>query len=141
MSVPLPSAPGPRPVPGLGARANLIAYARDPIGTAGRIFARYGNVASLVRSPINIVNPGPGWAKGTLGTATGAGVVLATGAEVNREVLTAHDRFSTIALTGRLYPVAEPTERERPVRRMMTGLFHVNGDEHRRHRRLLMPAF
>ncbi len=23
----------------------------------------------------------------------------------------------------------------------MTGLFHVNGDEHRRHRRLLMPAF
>ena len=141
MQVPLPSAPGPRPVPGLGARANLIAYARDPIGTAGRIFARYGNVASLVRSPINIVNPGPGWARGTLGTATGAGVVLATGAEVNREVLTAHDRFSSIALTGRLYPVAEPTPRERPVRRMMTGLFHVNGDEHRRHRRLLMPAF
>jgi cytochrome P450 len=128
-------------MPGLGARANLIAYARDPIATAGRIFARYGNVASLVRAPVRIVNPGPGWASGMLGTAIGAGIVLATGAEVNREVLTAHDRFATIALSGRLYPTGQVSERERPLKRMMTGLFHVNGDEHRRHRRLLMPAF
>jgi cytochrome P450 len=128
-------------MPGLGARGNLIAYARDPLSAAGRIFARYGNVASLVRAPVRIVNPGPGWARGTLATATGAGVVLATGADVNREVLTAHERFASVALTGRLYPTHEPTEREKPVRRMMTGLFHVNGDEHRRHRRLLMPAF
>ncbi len=141
-AIPISSAPGPSPMWGVGARGNILRYLRDPLVNAGRIFARYGNVASIVRAPVHIVNPGPGWGTGTLATATGAGVVLATGADINREVLTQHDRYHMIALPGRLYPTGrEVTEREKPIMRTMTGLFHVNGNEHRRHRRLLMPAF
>jgi cytochrome P450 len=141
-AIPLPSAPGPEPMWGLGGTGTVLRFVRDPIGGAGRLFRRYGNVASIVRAPVRMVNPGPGWGTGTLATARGAGVVVATGADVNREVLTQHERYHMIALPGRLYPTGRPvTPRERPLERTMTGLFHVNGDEHRRHRRLLMPAF
>jgi cytochrome P450 len=140
--VPIPSAPGPEPMVGLGARGNVLRYLRDPLRNAGRLFARYGNVVSLVRAPARIVNPGPGWGTGALATARGCGVVLVNGAENNREILTQHDRFHSIALPGRLYPVGDRvSRRERTIQRTFTGLFHVNGDEHRRHRRLLMPAF
>jgi cytochrome P450 len=139
--VPISSAPGPAPMPVLGATGNVLRYLRNPIARAGELFARYGRVASLVRAPTRIANPGPGWGTGALRTATGAGTVLVTGADHNREILTQHDRFHMIALPGRMYPVGEVPERKKPLTRMFTGLFHVNGDEHRRHRRLLMPAF
>jgi cytochrome P450 len=143
-SIPIPSAPGPDPMWGIGATGNVVHYIRDPIGGAGRLFARYGKVASVVRAPVRMVNPGPGpgWGTGPLATARGAGVVVVNGADLNREVLTQHERYHMIALPGRLFPTTRaPTARERPLQRTMTGLFHVNGDEHRRHRRLLMPAF
>jgi cytochrome P450 len=127
---------------GLGAAGNILRYVRDPIGYSTALFEKYGNVASIVRAPARIVNPGPGWATGTLATARGAGIVAVTGADLNREILTQHERYQMIALTGRLYPTGpKVTDRQMPVKRMMTGLFHVNGGEHRRHRRLLMPAF
>jgi cytochrome P450 len=140
----LHTVPGPLPMRGLGTLPRLIAFGRDPIGTAGRLFARYGPIASIVRGPARMVCP------------TGRGVVLATGAEINREVLTQHDRYHMYALPGVFYPEEAMLERAasrkrfsagphvdrlRPVRRTLTGLFHVNGNEHRRHRRLLMPAF
>ena len=89
---------------GVGAIGNVLRFVRDPIAGAGRLFRRYGNVASIVRAPVRMVNPGPGWGTGTLATARGAGVVVATGAELNREVLTQHERYHMIALPGRLYP-------------------------------------
>jgi cytochrome P450 len=129
-------------MPVVGVRGNAIRWMRDPIGSAGRLFARYGNVASLVRGPLRIVNPGPTPAIPTLEHARGAGVVCVNGADLNRQVLTDHERYFMIALPGRLFPTEErPTERQKPVTRTMTGLFHVNSDEHRKHRRLLMPAF
>ncbi len=134
-------APGPLPMRVVGPIGNMLRYFNDPIVSAGRLFARYGNVVSLVKSPVHIASPGPGWGTGKLRTATGGGVVLVNGAEHNRTVLTQHDRFHMIALPGVLYPVGDVPERKKPITRMMTGLFHVNGDEHRRHRRLLMPAF
>jgi cytochrome P450 len=140
--VAIPSAPGPEPSWGLGARADLLRFVRDPIATAGRLFERYGPVAQIVRAPVRITNPGPGWRSGPLSKATGSGVVLATGADLNREVLTQHDRYHTTGLLGRLYPTHSPlSSRERPLLRSMTGLFDVNDEDHRRHRRLLMPAF
>jgi cytochrome P450 len=137
----IPSAPGPEPMPIIGAIGNLVRYMRDPLVASGRLFARYGNVVSIVRAPVRMANPGPGWGTGKLATATGAGVVIVNGADLNREVLTQHDRFHMIALPGRMLPVGDVTERQRAMKRMFTGLFHVNSDEHRRHRRLLMPAF
>jgi cytochrome P450 len=127
---------------GVGAFGNALAYARNPLAYVSRLFSRYGNVASLVRAPIRIANPGPGSRTGPLATARGAGVVVVNGAEHNREVLTQHERYHMIALPGRMYPTQEEvTARQQPLLRTMTGLFHVNGDDHRRHRRLLMPAF
>jgi cytochrome P450 len=141
-SVAIPSAPGPSPTWGIGALGNVLQYARDPLGYVSRLFARYGDVASLVRAPVRFAHPGPGWGTGPLATATGAGVVVVNGAEHNREVLTQHERYQMIALSGRMYPTHDTfTPRQRPLQRTMTGLFHVNGEEHRRHRRLLMPAF
>jgi len=127
---------------GVGVRGNAIQWMRDPIGYAGRLFERYGNVAAIVRGPLRVVNPGPNPRIPALGDARGAGVVCVNGAELNRQVLTDHERFYMVALSGRLFPTSQtPSAREQPVTRMMTGLFHVNSSEHRKHRRLLMPAF
>lgn len=136
------SVPGPGPIPGIGGIPRIVAFLNDPIRGAGRLFERYGPMAAVVRGPARITS------------STGRGVIVATGADLNREVLTQHDRYHANALPGRYYPnddelaAAErraPWRASRarltPIRRTLTGLFHVNGDEHRRHRRLLMPAF
>ncbi len=126
---------------GLGVRGNAIWWMRDPIAYATRLFARYGNVASLVRGPLRFVNPGPTSTLPAFQNARGAGVVCVNGADLNKQVLTDHERYFMIALSGRLFPTERATPRTDPVMRTMTGLFHVNSTEHRKHRRLLMPAF
>lgn len=138
----LPNAPGPRPYPIVGILGNAVRWMSDPIARTGELFARYGNVVSIAQGPIRIANPGPIDAFPALAGAKGAGVVCVNGAELNRQVLTDHERYFMIALTGRLYPPSPtPSDRQRPVTRTMTGLFHVNSREHKKHRRLLMPAF
>jgi cytochrome P450 len=128
----------------IGGVPHLLRFGRDPIGTAGRLFQRYGPIASIVRGPARIVHP------------DGRFVVVVNGPGLNREVLTEHERYRMYALPGIYYADDDalararrnagrrgrPTaERLQPVQRTLTGLFHVNGDEHRRHRRLLQPAF
>ncbi len=126
MSAPVP---GPAPLPLVGPLYNLLQFRSDPLGYSGRLFRTYGPLAALVDAPVRLVTP------------QGTRVYVATGPEINRELLTGHDRFHSYALSGRFYPEADDGPRMRPVKRMMTGLFHVNGEEHRRHRHLLMPAF
>ena len=65
---------------------------RDPIGYAGRLFEQYGPLATIVRGPANMMTP------------TGRAVLVATGAELNREILTQHDRFRMYALPGIHFP-------------------------------------
>ncbi len=141
MDVPIPNAPGPEPMRVVGPIGNLLRYFADPIAASGSLFTRYGDVAAIVRSPVRVASPGPGWGSGKLATARGAGVVVVNGAENNRFVLTQHERFHMLALPGALLPVGVVSERQKPLKRTMTGLFDVNGEEHRRHRRLLLPAF
>ena len=139
-----PTAPGPEPTRWLGALPRLLAFGRDSIGVAGRLFEQYGPIASIVRAPARIMSPG------------GKYVVVVNGPALNREILTQHERYKMYALPGTFFPEeadlarARATgghlgrataERLRPIQRTLTGLFHVNGDEHRRHRRLLQPAF
>ncbi len=116
-------------MPIIGALGNLVQFRNDPLGYAQRLFRTYGPLAALVDGPARMTTP------------RGTGVVLATGPELNRQVLTQHDRFHNYALSGRFFPEGDDRPRRQPLKRMMTGLFQVNGDEHRRHRRLLMPAF
>ena len=137
-------APFPFPIPGLGALGRVLQFVRDPLSYAGKLFERYGPLATLVRAKANVMTP------------HGTSVLVANGAALNREILTQHDRFGMYALSGVYFPDdsviaaaekaggrrGQPTaDRLRPVRRTLTGLFHVNGEEHRRHRRLLQPAF
>jgi cytochrome P450 len=124
--------PGPRPFPVLGASGNLLRFIRDPLGYIGRLFDAYGPIAVLVRGrPTRIVST----------EASAPGTVFFYGAELNRELLTAHEKFHKSALSGPLYPQEPVNARKRPLKRLLTGLFHVNGDEHRQQRRLMMPAF
>ncbi|CAN5916535.1 hypothetical protein BH11MYX4_BH11MYX4_50330 [soil metagenome] len=141
-----PTAPGPAPFPfpGLGAQGRILQFVHDPIAYAGDLFAKYGPLATIVRAQANMMTP------------YGTSVLVANGAALNREILTQHEKFRMYALSGVYFPEEEalaaarrhggsrgrPTaERLLPLRRTLTGLFHVNGDEHRRHRRLLQPAF
>lgn len=80
-------------MPVLGMRGNVFQMMTNTIGYVGTLFRRYGNVASIVRSPLRIVNPRPTPLIPALQNARGAGVVCVNGAELNREVLNAHDRY------------------------------------------------
>ncbi|HNN95213.1 MAG TPA: cytochrome P450 [Pseudomonadota bacterium] len=121
--------PGPSPLPLLGPLGNMLWFRRDPLRCSERLFRTYGSLVGLVDGAASARARRP------------LSVVFATGAELNREILTQHDRYKTYALSGQFFPGKNVTPRTRPLLRMLTGLFHVNGDEHRRHRHLLMPSF
>jgi len=124
--------PGPRPWPVLGANGNLIQFLSDPLRHIGALFECHGPVVSLVQ----------GRRTRLVSTERDVpGTVFIHGPDLNRVLLSDHDGFHKCALAGPLYPSPPVSERARPLTRLLTGLFHVNGDEHRQQRRLLMPAF
>jgi cytochrome P450 len=124
--------PGPPPTRWAGALGNVFHFVRDPIGHADRLFAEHGRMACLARGRST-------WLVAT--EARPPGTVLLYGAELNRQLFSQHGVFHKTALSGPLYPQGAPSARQRPLSRMLTGLFAVNDDAHRAQRRLLMPAF
>ncbi len=123
--------PGPEPARLLGPVGNVLRFVRDPLGHVARLFQEHGDLVALARgSSTRLVSPSPDV----------PGTVFLRGPELNREFYTRHDVFHKSALSGVLWP-QNVTERTSPLTRLLTGLFHVNGDDHRAHRRLLMPAF
>lgn len=124
--------PGPRPLPLLGGLGHVGRFLLEPLGYVGRLFSQYGPIAALVQDQaIRLVSTDPNV----------PATIFVRGAELNRELLGNHDDFHKCAIPGPLWPGEPLTERTRPLTRMLTGLFHVNGDEHRIHRRLMLPAF
>lgn len=122
--------PGPRPI--LGGYGNLIGCINDPLSTMGRLFARYGHVANLAQgAPVRLFSPLP----------ETVGVVFVRGPELLRQVATGHSIYHRRHLIGPLAPQGEPKPRQRPLRFFGSGLFDLNDDLHRRHRRLMLPAF
>lgn len=69
------------------------------------------------------------------------GTVLALGAEAVERATMDHETFAKMTLVGALHPGPEPPLRKKALLSFGAGLFAVNGDQHRRHRRLLGPAF
>lgn len=127
-----PPVPGPRPVPLLGVNGHVLRFAMDPLAYTERLFERYGPIAQLAR----------GSSRPLVSTDKSVpGTVFLYGPELNRRFLTEHDRFHKCALAGPLYPSDTQAPRTRSLTRILTGLFHVNGQEHRRQRRLMLPAF
>jgi cytochrome P450 len=96
------------------------------------LFARFGAPVALVRG---------GGGRVFSGDPACPGVVFVRGAELTREVALQHDRFHRSALTGQLTPAQNAPDRLSPILEWGTGLFAVNGEEHRRHRRLMSPFF
>jgi cytochrome P450 len=126
------SIPGPKPHPVFGTLGRLARFALDPLLYTERLFQTYGPIAALVEGrSTRIVSTEP----------HAPGTFFFYGPELNRPFLTEHETFHKCALAGPLYPTDPEKPRTRPLTRLLTGLFHVNSAEHRRHRRLLMPAF
>jgi cytochrome P450 len=115
VALPPVALPGPRPLPLLGARGNLIRFLGDPVPTMLRLHARYGDVVPLTRDD-------PGW-------------VLAFGATFNRQVLGDPGRFHNFADN----PIEVPADSA--AAKVALNLINQNGEIHRRARRSMMPAF
>ena len=129
---PLPTIPGPRRVPGLDPALAQFRLARDPLGRMTELFDRYG-------APVALISGGGG--RVFSGDSQCPGVVFVRGRDLVREIELDHERFHRSALTGQLTPAEAISERTLPILEWGTGLFAVNGDEHRRHRRLISPFF
>lgn len=129
----LPSSlPGPAPSRFLGTAGPMRQWGADPLGYARTLFERYGDVVALVRGGgVRCISSDPSC----------PGTVLTYGASNTETATTLHETFGKGALSGPLHPGAHPSLRERPLLTFGAGLFAVNGQDHRRHRRLLMPAF
>jgi cytochrome P450 len=124
--------PGPRPWPVLGTNGNLLSFVRDPLSYVERLFREHGPVAALVRGRSRrIASPG----------RDTPAIIFVHGPELNRALFSDSQSFRKSPLSGPLYPEHGATERTRPLLRMMTGLFNVNGEVHRDRRRLMLPAF
>jgi cytochrome P450 len=107
--------PGPRALPVLGARGNLVRFLGDPVTAMLRLNERYGEVVPLARD-------NPGW-------------VLAFGPEHNRRVLSDPARFHNFADNPMKVPPGCAAAK------FTVNLINQNGELHRRARRTMMPAF
>jgi cytochrome P450 len=124
--------PGPRPDRVFGRTGNILRMFADPIGYCDRLFREHGRIAARTAGGgTNVYSPLPAC----------AGTVFAFGPDVVHDVTSQHDVFAKHPLTGTFYRRATARGRTAALRHYTVGLFGVNGDEHRRHRRLLMPAF
>lgn len=120
--------PGPRRVRGLDPQLAQLRLARNPIGRMTELFERWG-------APVALVRGGGGRVFST--DRNCPGVVFIRGRELSREVELDHETFHRSSLVGQLSPSERVDERRRPLLEWGTGLFAVNGDEHRRQRGLI----
>lgn len=120
--------PGPRAVPGLDPGLAQIRLAADPLGRMTDLFGKWGAPVALVRGGGGRVFSGdPGC----------PGVVFVFGRDLVREVELDHERLHRSALSGQLTPAPPVTQRKQAILEWGTGLFAVNGEEHRRQRRVV----
>jgi cytochrome P450 len=124
--------PGPRPKTQFGHMANLWRFTQDSIGFTRQLFQTYGKIASLrYGGGSNLYSPLPNC----------PGTVFVYGPEFVKQVATQHDVYYKYPLSGKLYQRKDESDRTEPLKHFVVGLFGVNGNQHRQHRQLMMPAF
>ncbi len=108
-------------------------FSRDSVALGNELFRKHGPVVSIVRGGgTRLFTP---WKKDCPGS------VLVRGPELLKEVATKHDTYHKFHLSGVLHPYGDTSERTAPLRVFASGLFGVNGDDHRRQRKMMAPAF
>lgn len=107
--------PGPPPLPVLGSVPNILRFFADPVAGVLHLYQRYGDLAAA--------------------SDRDASVLCAFGASYNRQILTNPALFTNN--DEALFPLPDGG----PARRLLKGLTLTNGADHRRNRRLMMPAF
>jgi cytochrome P450 len=121
----LDAVPGPAPMRFLGSRGNVAHAALDPIGYGDLLVnGGYGPVVSFVR----------GMDRGMLRPGTAPGTVLVFTPALNQQVLSRYAIFPETAVF-RLPPDVGGCAR------LTSGLLFMEGDKHRRHRRMITPLF
>jgi cytochrome P450 len=124
--------PGPKPMPVVGRLGNLVPFFLDPIGVTNRLFKEYGDIFSLVYGGgTRVLSPLPAV----------PGTLFCKDTAMLRRISTQHDLFNMYPPSGIFYPLDHTRPRLEVFKRWATGLWDVNSDTHRAHRRLLMPAF
>lgn len=124
--------PGPDPGRFSATAGPLVPWAEDSLGHASKLFREYGRVVALVRG---------GGMRHIACSVDCPGTVLCHGADLNQKITSAHEVYAKSYLSGALFPGSDAAPRKRPLLSFGAGLFSVNGDEHRLHRRLLTPVF
>ncbi len=128
---PFAAIPAPPPDQG-GWKANALRFTRDPLPYMDDLLQNYGQVSALVQGGNEgIMFPGQGC----------PGTVFAYGSDLNRQILTQTDIFHSGPIIGPIYGTWQDDPRRAVLRRVGTGLFSLNGEEHQRQRRLIQPAF
>ncbi len=103
---------GDEPLPVTHGR--LLDFPDDPLACMKKLQAQHGNVCALEEE--------------------GTRIYFAFGSEVNHQVLSDGTSFHS-----RFFAIRGP--RHSPQRRLSSGLLSMNGDQHKRNRRLVMDAF
>jgi cytochrome P450 len=120
--------PGPHPF--FGPYSAALSFFNDPIGYLDKLFVEYGNLVWVKTPPM-----------ATQRNRNHPGTVFLYGPDLIQQVVMKHDSYHRVAMSLGLYPAAKVSSRQEPLTRIMTGLPYLQKDEHRRHRRLMMPAF
>lgn len=129
---PIQQIPAPEPMPVFGWRGVLWKFYTDPLNYLEKLRKQYGDVFAFVRGG----NPPLFFpAEGKPHT------LMVFGAEYNHQLLSNSDVFYSGPLLGPSHPIGQVGKRRSVLQRLDTGLFGVNGAEHRKQRRLVMPAF
>ncbi|MDY7232159.1 cytochrome P450 [Hyalangium rubrum] len=105
---------GPLKIPLVGRPLRLAGFFSDPVRSLLRIRERYGKLSAIQQGD--------------------ARMVFAFSPELNREVLASTDRFCVRSL-------AENAPKTSALYRLRTHLLGLNGDDHRKARRLVSSAF
>lgn len=108
--------PGPRALPLIGGKVNLIRFFRDPFRTLRRLHSTYGDVVALAQGDPSFV--------------------FAFGPALNHQLLAQPELF--LVGTGPLIRLPKHTAAERLFTQNLTVM---NGNHHKQQRRLMQPAF
>jgi cytochrome P450 len=109
----MPPGPAPQRIPFFGRQAQKMRFYRDPIAYHQHVYNTYGDLASFIQGgqKILIYNP-----------------------EYNRQVFNQPDVFQ-------VERIVMPGPKDSALHRLGLGLNSMNGELHRRQRRLVLPAF